>query len=561
MKILLLGNPIFKNELSALGHTALSCGVTPDRDIVVHPEEYSIANLLSGFAPAEKPDVCLFIEELGRRVFPDGLEKCPVPLVFYSIDTHLNFFWVRHFASVCTAVITTQRDYVREFKKGGTRSFWLPWSNDPDAYSDYGVERDLDIAFVGAITPQRQRRKNLLDLLSNRFRVSVLGSPSPDRMYSPAEISGVFSRSKIVVNEAISGEVNFRIFEGMATGAMMLTEKVGNGLDELFEDGKHLVTFTPLDIMEKTAYYLENHQDRHGIAECGKKEVSEKHTRAARSAQLAGILEECAGSAVTSTAKAKSRLGRAFSMMVRSGQTADERNLSRAVKLLVQACESEPGDGELFLNLAEFEAVLGGTERARVNYARAWEAGERGFRLSSQWGIDLLDDGKAVEAAVFFRNITTLDLPGEIRAGLASALDKPIPSEELYYWLARAAETTEERFRPGFFPRNEVCAPLTGVDFLNRESRLGPARAKSQEERADIYYREGVYFPAAQVYLRALQLAPMSAGLYRKAALALFHSFQLSDALALAQAALEFDPTPENESLVKTLERVSLGPG
>jgi spore maturation protein CgeB len=73
----------------------------------------------------------------------------------------------------------------------------------------------------------------------------------------------------------------------------LLTDKIKNGLEELFIDGKHLVTYQSLsDLMEKIEYYLKADEEREKIATRGQKEVRKKHTYCHRAES---ILETCLG--------------------------------------------------------------------------------------------------------------------------------------------------------------------------------------------------------------------------------------------------------------------------
>jgi len=50
----------------------------------------------------------------------------------------------------------------------------------------------------------------------------------------------VYQEARIVVCESLLGDLTFRIFERMGCGALVLTERIGNGLTALFTPGIHL---------------------------------------------------------------------------------------------------------------------------------------------------------------------------------------------------------------------------------------------------------------------------------------------------------------------------------
>ena len=81
-----------------------------------------------------------------------------------------------------------------------------------------------------------------------------------------------------------------RTFEVMAAGGFLLTEDIPT-LHELFEDGKHLVTYRDADDMvEKARYYIDNPREREKIAAAGQEAVLRGHTYTHRIREMLGIL-------------------------------------------------------------------------------------------------------------------------------------------------------------------------------------------------------------------------------------------------------------------------------
>ncbi|AJE02396.1 CgeB family protein [Geobacter pickeringii] len=179
MNILLVGFPVFARELVSLGHAVYSAGTAPGSDIVLPPEAFSLESILAALGPSRRPDLCLLVENVGAREFPLGLERSPIPVVFYSIDSHLNYYWQQHFARVCDCVLTTQRDFVTPFSTVCPDVHWLPWSCDTAEYNDTGSPRDLDVVFVGSVADNRPKRKLMLDMVANMALIpDVIGTKS-----------------------------------------------------------------------------------------------------------------------------------------------------------------------------------------------------------------------------------------------------------------------------------------------------------------------------------------------------------------------------------------------
>jgi spore maturation protein CgeB len=73
-------------------------------------------------------------------------------------------------------------------------------------------------------------------------------------------------------------QMSDRIYKILGCGCFCLTQPI-QGLEQLFQDGKHLVVFDGYeDLCNKIDYYLKHEEEREKIALEGQKEVFEKHT-------------------------------------------------------------------------------------------------------------------------------------------------------------------------------------------------------------------------------------------------------------------------------------------
>jgi autotransporter strand-loop-strand O-heptosyltransferase len=89
----------------------------------------------------------------------------------------------------------------------------------------------------------------------------------------------------MVIQNSRWQEITRRIFEGMACGKMVLTDKldVSRGLEELFIDGEDIVLYNDMfDCIEKMNYYNENEEERERIAYNGMVKVIANHTQIQR---------------------------------------------------------------------------------------------------------------------------------------------------------------------------------------------------------------------------------------------------------------------------------------
>lgn len=205
--------------------------------------------------------------------------------IYVASDTHLGKEYRFKTAEKFDYVFFNQKAAVDEYNlTHEKKAQWLPHAAEPTAYPKIEILKKWDVGFVGHIqeTPNYNgfTRVDALDRLFKEFPNFYYGSRNsafPDKnLFEDA--AKKFSQSKIVFNISIKDDINMRVFETLSTGSFLLTNWLPT-LGELFEDGKHLVTYKTLDEMiEKAHFYLEHDDEREAIAKAGHALFSEKHT-------------------------------------------------------------------------------------------------------------------------------------------------------------------------------------------------------------------------------------------------------------------------------------------
>lgn len=283
MQILILNQDWFAQELRDLGHDVLTAGYkfASHLELTVDAPFMHIDRLIQ-LAPDDfKPDVILIHDNSAPIVFT-GFDETEIPTIFYSVDTHHHAPLHRYLAEVFDYTFVAQRDYIPFFQEWGQNPEWLPLY--ASRYVEASSEREYGAVFVGTLNA------NL-----NPDRVAFFDAlrAKTDVLCTSGEYWKIFPVSDIVINQTVKGDLNFRVFESMMCGSMLLTERSGNGLFELFEEGKHLVTYEKGNVEEaaqKISYYLKNLDEARRIAHCGREEILRAHTPAARAQQIADIL-------------------------------------------------------------------------------------------------------------------------------------------------------------------------------------------------------------------------------------------------------------------------------
>lgn len=223
MKIVCVHSSLGK-ALSDLGHDVLE--LRPGPGIV------RLAPLLGEFVP----DLLVQQESLGPRTLIADLPVMPCPKVFWSIDTHLNSFWHLYYARLFDLFCTTQKHWQIWFRERGIPGVqWLPWYGSPRGLTPWD-QRRKGMGFVGRVTPERPVRGWFLDWLGELGTVERRG----DLGFAP--MLDFYDHSRIVPNESIYNEVNFRLFEAGSCGCAVVNPAVP-GLEDLFVPGEEVAVY------------------------------------------------------------------------------------------------------------------------------------------------------------------------------------------------------------------------------------------------------------------------------------------------------------------------------
>lgn len=236
-----------------------------------------------------RPDLYLYVDSGAAWYFPRGLARLECPTACYLIDVHVGPKVRLKQAMFFDYAFTAQKDFVEVLRQAGhPRAYWLPLACDPQIHRRYDVPKRYDIGFVGAAGRGYERRRALLNRLARRgFSVSDYG-----RAYTPAEMAYVYSESRLVFNCSLRHEVNMRLFEGPATGSMLLTDRIGNGLSELVTDREHVVMYDDAQLAELAEEYMRDATARELVAARGYEHVRTHHTYDHRVAEILATVFE-----------------------------------------------------------------------------------------------------------------------------------------------------------------------------------------------------------------------------------------------------------------------------
>ncbi len=268
MKIVIFNQDWFAAELRSLGHEVITCGFEHHLEFQIPRYMNNIADVLANIG-GPRPDALIWHDNSMPVLLMSGFDTCEIPTIFYSVDTHHHHNIHSFIAPLFDYVLVAQKDYLPVFRESDTPSSWFPlWA---PRFVEAQSEKRFPATFVGNLNPQlNPRRVAFFEALQNKIPIHI----------AHGDYWEIFPYADIVVNQTVKGDLNFRIFEAMMCGPLLLTERTPNGLFDLFDEGTHLVTYTPDDVEEaasKVHHLRSNPNLMQEIARAGRDMVLNNH--------------------------------------------------------------------------------------------------------------------------------------------------------------------------------------------------------------------------------------------------------------------------------------------
>lgn len=405
MNILVLNQDWFVRDLRAAGHTVFTCGVSPHLDIHVEVPLIHVDTVIKGIPPEQRPELILVLDNSAPALL-SGLEETALPIVFYAVDTHHHGMLHHYLAHVFDKTIIAQKDYLSNFSDAGLEVSWMPlWASQ---YMEPKTQKKHGAVFVGTLNPKLNAdRVKFFEKLKTKVDFLCLTGAFPE----------IFPYSEIVINQTVKRDLNFRVFEAMMSGAMLLTERIENGMPELFRDGEHLVTYEKGNVDEAAGlikHYLADIPACRRIAQRGREEILARHLEKHR-AQI--ILD-----AIKNVPKKQSPIKYLAAMcnytaLGRNATTIDASLTGRAFLSALKAAEFAIGRGEqvteeiacyLVLAAIRYDSSLGGDAGAKL-LEKAHEANPQSMLLSLACLRNRLNRGAREQAEELARRLSPHD--------------------------------------------------------------------------------------------------------------------------------------------------------
>jgi hypothetical protein len=169
--------------------------------------------------------------------------------------------------------ITPDKQSAIEYVNRGINAEWI------NHFADTMVQfpMNLEPNYV-AVTTRGLGNSEFLDYITN-WAEGAIGNRNG---MAAKEHTQFLNSGLMVIQNSRWGEITRRLFEGMACGKMVLTDRLDTirGLEEIFIDGEDIVLYNDMfDCIEKMNYYNENEEERERIAHNGMMKVLHNYTQ------------------------------------------------------------------------------------------------------------------------------------------------------------------------------------------------------------------------------------------------------------------------------------------
>jgi tetratricopeptide (TPR) repeat protein len=267
--------------------------------------EYDLGAVAGRLGGDLKPDVVVCLVDASWRSLPRNLAAFGCPRVLLVADTHhmngpvegmLRYAACEPFDRI---VLLYDRHHLEFFRNAGIKNlFWFPGLTFP--HSDAAVEvarsekRKATLAFVGQVGKFHPRRTRLLDALVKA------GVPLDRKVLAQDQALAHYGSATMGINASLNGDLNLRIFEVLASGGALLTDRLSpqSGLEDLFKTDREIITYGDSgELVERAKYQLSNLSETIAVGLRGAKwfdeKFSEQHRRQRfRSLALDGVQPE-----------------------------------------------------------------------------------------------------------------------------------------------------------------------------------------------------------------------------------------------------------------------------
>lgn len=169
--------------------------------------------------------------------------------------------------------ITPDKQSAIEYRNRGINAEWV------NHFADTKVQFPMNLEpKYTAVTSRGPGGSEFLDYLT-QWSEGAIGNRNG---MGPKEHTEFLNSGLMVIQNSRWKEITRRIFEGMACGKLVITDRLpeSRGLDEVFIEGEEIILYNDMfDCIEKINYYTDNEEERERIAHNGMMKVLHNYTQ------------------------------------------------------------------------------------------------------------------------------------------------------------------------------------------------------------------------------------------------------------------------------------------
>jgi hypothetical protein len=240
----------------------------------------------------EKPS-WIFHFESDFPLLPEGLVYSDIPTVCFQVDTYTFTQRRMRWSSLFDHVAVSHPGYEKRFQKDGHPSaFLLSHAVRRDLFDQPELPREFEVGWAGQTQGALYRkREECIPKLANSFRMNDW-----KRTYSLEEVAKIYRRSLVVVNigrDDFPQDANLRVFEVLASGALLITSLPSELTDLGFVEGVHFAGYRQEDeLLDLVRHFLRDEEERSSIAQAARSKVLQEHTYDYRVMQILQRLQK-----------------------------------------------------------------------------------------------------------------------------------------------------------------------------------------------------------------------------------------------------------------------------
>jgi Glycosyl transferases group 1 len=251
------------------------------RSLNVPKGRYDVAALVSSLPADQRPDLIVALVESFQNCLLENLAAVPGRKVMLVGDTHHGkdplqtmMAYARQEPFDCI-LVTHDGHHLHWFTEAGIApTGFIPCLNVAHFPQPFVERRRAAIVFVGQTLAEHRRRRSLLEAIRKA------GLPLAATEAAAPIAAQIYGQSQITFNCSLNGDLNMRVFETLAAGGFLVTDRLSpqSGMEAIFSRGKHYVDYEGVDdLLETLRYYLARPQECLSIAKAGQAAYLEAH--------------------------------------------------------------------------------------------------------------------------------------------------------------------------------------------------------------------------------------------------------------------------------------------